>query len=327
MPTAHSRDNTQVSPLFTHPYNTSVIVQRPDGMNKRWWGGYDVNGNAIVSPIELGVIHPAPSLLSSPYRFYRNIVDNKSMITNFIRRDVRIRYRNSLLGYVWTVLQPLLLAGVYYFVFTIIAGQEEELYPIWVLIGVITWQFFARSLNGSITSISRNSNMIKLIYFPREIFAITTVGSNAVITVLSLFVVIPFIFYYDLPVGVHFLWLLAGLSISAVMALGLGLMLAPLNAIHGDIAHLFQFITKAGFFLSPVMWTLRMIPASRGEMLDYILLNPMVIPLEMMRCGVDGSEFQIEGVWVVYSIGFAMASLLLGVIIFIQTEWRAVKYI
>lgn len=276
---------------------------------------------------ELGVIHPAPSLLESPFRFLKNLKSNKSLIYNFVRRDVRIRYRNSILGYIWTVLQPLLLAGVYYFVFTIIADQEERLYPIWVLIGVITWQFFARSLNGSITSISKNANMIKLIYFPREIFAITTVGSNIVITGLSLLVVIPFIFYYDLPIGIHFLWLLAGLAISAVMALGIGLMLAPLNAVHGDIAHLFQFITKAGFFLSPVMWTLRMIPASRSDMLDYVLLNPMVVPLEMMRCGVDGSEFQIESMWVAYSIGFALASLLLGVIVFIQTEAKAVKYI
>ena len=281
----------------------------------------------MSSSEDLGVIHPAPSILGSPYRFIQNIRENKNLISNFVRRDVRIRYSNSLLGYIWTVLQPLLLAGVYYFVFTIIADQEEELYPIWVLIGVITWQFFARSLNGSITSISKNANMIKLIYFPREIFAITNVGSNIVITGLSLLVIIPFIFYYDLPIGVHLLWLVAGLTISAIMALGVGLMLAPLNAVHGDIAHLFQFITKAGFFLSPVMWTLQMIPESRSDMLDYILLNPMVVPLEMMRCGVDGSEFFIEDVWVLYSIGFAIFSLVVGVVMFIQTEAKAVKYI
>ena len=111
------------------------------------------------------------------------------------------------------------------------------------------------------------------------------------------------------------------------MALGVGLMLAPLNAIHGDIAHLFQFITKAGFFLSPVMWTLQMIPESRSDMLDYVLLNPMVVPLEMMRCGVDGSEFVIGDMWVAYSVGFAIFSLVIGVVLFIQTEAKAVKYI
>ena len=74
------------------------------------------------------------SILSSPRIFYTNIMQNRNMIANFIRRDVRIRYRNSLLGYIWTVLQPLLLACVYYFVFTIIANQSERLYPIWVLI-------------------------------------------------------------------------------------------------------------------------------------------------------------------------------------------------
>ena len=152
----------------------------------------------MSSSAEMGVIHPEPSLLGSPSRFLYNLKKNRSWIYNFIRRDVRIKYRNSILGYIWTILQPLLLAGVYYFVFTIIADQTEELYPTWVLIGVITWQFFGRSLNGSITSISRNSGMIKQIYFPREIFAITTVGSNLVITTMSLLVVIPFIFYYDL---------------------------------------------------------------------------------------------------------------------------------
>ena len=281
----------------------------------------------MSSSKELSVIHPSPSILGSPLRFILNLKENKNMISNFIRRDVRIRYRNSFLGYIWTVLQPLLLAGVYYFVFTIIAGQSEELYPIWVLIGVITWQFFARCLNGSITSISRNSGMIKLIYFPRELFAITTVGAYLVFTTIRLLVVIPFIFYYDLPFGLHFAWLVAGLLISAVLALGIGLMLSPLNAVHGDIAHLFQFITKAGFFLSPVMWTLRMIPEGRGGLADYVFLNPMVVPLEMMRCGVDGSALGISGNWIAYSVGFALASMLLGVIVFMRAESKAVKYV
>tara|TARA_A100001037_G_C15139901_1_gene633165 strand:- start:638 stop:1498 length:861 start_codon:yes stop_codon:yes gene_type:complete len=276
---------------------------------------------------ELKDAYVSPSILSSPRIFYTNIMENRNMIANFIRRDVRIRYRNSLLGYIWTVLQPLLLAGVYYFVFTIIANQSERLYPIWVLIGVITWQYFGRALNGSITSISRNSSMIKLIYFPREIFALTTVGSNLVITVLSLLVVIPFIFYYELPFGVHNLWLIVGLLISTVLALGLGLLLAPLNAVHGDIAHLFQFITKAGFFLSPVMWTLRMIPEGRGGLAEFVFLNPMVVPLEMMRCGVDGTELIISDAWIAYSLGFALISLICGVIVFMKTESKAVKYV
>ena len=92
----------------------------------------------MSSSAEMGVIHPEPSLLGSPSRFLYNLKKNRSLIYNFIRRDVRIKYRNSILGYIWTILQPLLLAGVYYFVFTIIADQTEELYPIWVLIGVIT---------------------------------------------------------------------------------------------------------------------------------------------------------------------------------------------
>ena len=81
----------------------------------------------MSSSAEMGGIHPDPSLLGSPSRFLYNLKKNRSLIYNFIRRDVRIKYRNSILGYIWTILQPLLLAGVDYFVFTIIADQTEEL--------------------------------------------------------------------------------------------------------------------------------------------------------------------------------------------------------
>ncbi len=276
---------------------------------------------------ELGVIHPAPSFFGSPLRFICNLYSNKSMVENFIRRDIRVRYRNSILGYIWTVLQPLLLSGVYYFLFVIIAGTPEKLYPIWVLIGVITWQYFSRALNGSITSLSRNSGMIKQIYFPREIFPVTTVGSNLIITCLSMTVVIPFIYYYNLPIGIHLTWILAGLAITTILALGMGMLFAPLNAIHGDVSHLFQFITKAGFFLSPVMWTMRMVPSGRNDLTNYLLLNPMVVPLEMMRCGVDGASLGIEFHWIAYSVGFALTTLVLGVIVFMRTEWKVVKHL
>ena len=75
------------------------------------------------------------------------------------------------------------------------------------------------------------------------------------------------------------------------------------------------------------MWTLRMIPEGRGGLADYVFLNPMVVPLEMMRCGLDGTDLGITNFWIGYSIVFALASFFIGAIIFTKTESKAVKYI
>ena len=278
-------------------------------------------------PLQLRDIHPQHALIKGPMVLFNNIRDNKNMLNNFIQKDIRVMYRNSFLGYIWTVLQPLLLSGVYYFLFTILAGNPEELYPLWVLIGVITWGLFAKSLNGSITSLSRNAGMIKQIYFPREIFSLSVVGSNVVITSLSLAVVIPFMFYYELNPGWQIIYIPISFLLIVMMAWGVGMMLAPLNAIHGDIAHLFQFVTRAGFFLSPVMWTLSMVPSSRADIMNYLLLNPMVVPLEMMRSGIDGRPLVIDFNWVCYSASFACISLLIGMMVFIRYERNGVKYL
>ena len=278
-------------------------------------------------PLQLRDIHPRHAFIMGPMIIFNNIRNNKNMLNNFIQKDIRMRYRNSFLGYIWTVLQPLLLSGVYYFLFTIIAGNPEELYPLWVLIGVITWGLFAKSLNGSITSLSRNAGMIKQIYFPREIFSLSVVGSNAVITSLSLAVVIPFMFYYELNPGWQIIYIPISFLLIVMMAWGVGMMLAPLNAIHGDIAHLFQFVTRAGFFLSPVMWTMSMVPSSREDAIGYLLLNPMVVPLELMRSGIDGSPIVIELHWIYYSVFFACISLLIGMMVFIRYERNGVKYL
>ena len=278
-------------------------------------------------PLQLRDIHPRHAFIMGPMIIFNNIRNNKNMLNNFIQKDIRVRYRNSFLGYIWTVLQPLLLSGVYYFLFTIIAGNPEELYPLWVLIGVITWGLFSKSLNGSITSLSRNAGMIKQIYFPREIFSLSVVGSNVVITSLSLAVVIPFMLHYGLNPGWQIIYIPISFLLIVMMAWGVGMMLAPLNAIHGDIAHLFQFVTRAGFFLSPVMWTISMVPSSKEDVIGYLLLNPMVVPLEMMRSGIDGSPMAIDLYWIYYSISFACISLLIGMMVFIRYERNGVKYL
>lgn len=267
-------------------------------------------------------INKVNSFWLGPWIIWLNIQKHKFLISNFIQRDLRLKYRNSVLGYFWSLLEPLMLSGVYFILFVIIKGSPEPNYPLWVIIGVIIWGHFSQSLNGSIGSLTQNSGLIKQVYFPREIFAIAKVGSNLVIASLGLLVSIPLIYILDIQPNLNLLMVPVGLVMVSMLSLGVGLSLACLNTTNRDIEHFFRFVTRAGFFLSPVMWTIEMVPKSLE---GYIMANPMVVPITMVRNGIDGRSLGIDSIFIAYSAIFCIISFLFGCMIFKHYEARAVK--
>ncbi|MEE3242923.1 MAG: ABC transporter permease, partial [Candidatus Thermoplasmatota archaeon] len=189
---------------------------------------------------ELVEINKAKGFLLGPWLMWLNIRKHHYLISNFIQRDLRLKYRNSLLGYFWSLLEPLMLSGVYFVLFVIIKGNPEPNYPLWVILGVIVWGHFSQSLNGSITSLTHNAGLIKQVYFPREIFAITKVGANLVIATMGLFVAVPFMYYLGINPNEQLVMVPLGLILVSMLALGVGLLLACLNAVNRDIEHFFR---------------------------------------------------------------------------------------
>ena len=273
----------------------------------------------------LSVVNPVVGTFAALPNGFRNLLKHKGLIRNLVSRDISQRYRNSIMGYFWTILEPLLLSAVYFFLFTIIAGNPEERYPLWIILGVITWQFFSRGLNDSVNCLVGNKNMIKQIYFPREVFAFSKVISQLVITIASLVVVIPFMIHLGIEPTTQLFLFPVALMLVTLQVLGVGWLLSVPNVHHGDIAHLTRFITRAGFFVSPVMWTVNMAKGSREEMLNYLFLNPMVVPLELMRAAFDGTNPPIPD-WAIYwSVSFSLLSLVVGLTFFKKTESKVVK--
>jgi lipopolysaccharide transport system permease protein len=248
------------------------------------------------------------------------------LVRNLVRREVRGRYRNTILGYAWTVIEPTLLSVVYWFLFIMLAGNPDEYYAVWVLIGVIVWACFGKSLMSSVTSLSGNTRMIHLVFFPRIIFPATAVLANIVITMMSSLVIIPIIIAYGFPIGIHLIMIPVSIFISGFMGMGLGIMFAPLNCMQKDVEHLFKFIVRAGFFVSPIMWTYEM-ALERGVYGDMVLWNPMVAPITMARHGLIGKWPDMPLDSIVYSIGMAMIFWIIGSIIFHRYEREAVKHL
>ena len=274
----------------------------------------------------LSPVAPATPFLSSPYDSFRKLVYHRHLVFGLVQRTLRNRYRTAGLGYIWLVLEPLMLAITYWFLFVMLAGNPDEMYPIWVLIGIIVWSTFGKSLSGSVTSISSNTQMINMAYFPRIVFPFSSTLSNIITSLGSSLVLIPIIFYFDTPVTLNLLWVPLGIIMAGLMGGSFGLFFAPMNCKQRDVEHLFRFIVRAGFFFSPVMWTAEM-ALERGNLGGIALWNPMVTPITMVRHAVEGHALELPFGVVIVSVSFLVSSLIFGSMIFTKSERKAVKYL
>jgi len=264
--------------------------------------------------------------LDGPRQMWRNVKEHRHLISNFIQRDFRLKYRDSSLGYFWSLLEPLLLSAIYFLLYVILAGKPDAMAPLWIFLGSITWSFFTNGMNASVSCLTGNEGMIKAVYFPREIFAITGVGSQVLMAAASLLIAAIFMIYYGLAPTLHLLMVPLGLILAALLALGIGLGVACLNVVNRDVEYFFRFLTRAGFFLSPVMWRLEHIPPGRAALRGILLFNPVALPITMVRSGIDGTGLKvIPNLFIVYSVVVCVGSFLVGSMIFKRYEARLVK--
>jgi ABC-type polysaccharide/polyol phosphate export permease len=275
---------------------------------------------------DLVEINPRVPFLAGPWRIWRNLREHRHIVSNFISRDIRLKYRDSSFGFFWSLLEPLGLAAVFFVMFTIVLERPQPRAPLHIIIGVIVWGLFSRTLTSALTSLSRNGGIIKSVYFPREIFAVTTAGAQLVLCSMSLLVAIPFMFYYGIRPSPYLVMVPAGMLLATALALGVGMGLACVQVVNRDIEHVFKFLVRAGMFLSPVMWTLDM-PGARGRLVEVILINPLAVPITMVRNGIDGRPLGVEPAWVAYSVGACVLALLGGAMVFKRCEAGVVKQI
>ena len=276
-----------------------------------------------TEPVEVGL---KPSLLKAPYYTIKEVFRHKFLIKNLVTREVRGKYRNAMLSYTWTFIEPALLAIVYYFLFYMLAGNPDELYSVWSLTGIIVWGCFSKSLTGTVTSLTGNRNTIHLVYFPRIVFPLTSVIGNIVITMMSCIVVIPIIIIFDLPITIYLLLIPISVFLSGFLAIGLGIMLAPLNCMYRDVEHLIRFVVRAGFFVSPVMWTYEM-ALSRGYFGEIATYNPMLTPITLARHGLEGKATTLPSEIILMTLLFGISMWIIGSILFEKYERKAVKYL
>lgn len=204
-------------------------------------------------------------------------------------RDIKVRYKQALLGVSWAILQPLLTMVIFTLIFGVLLGTPSENvpYPLFSLTALLPWQLFANALQRSSVSLVGNANLLTKIYFPRLAIPLSSVFAALVDFGVSFIVLLGVMFYYRYWPGWNILWLIPMVLLALLTALAVGLWLSALNVQYRDVQHMVPFIIQVWMYASPIVYPIETIPEGTWRYL--YSLNPMVGVIQGFRWVLLGS--------------------------------------
>ncbi len=206
----------------------------------------------------------------------REIVRYRELLGNLVRMELRAKYKASALGFVWSLLNPAMYLVVFYVAFNLILRAGIPRYPIYLLSGLLVWNLFTTALSAGTGSIVANAGLVKKVWFPREILALSAIGAAVVHFLLQSLVLVASLVVFRHPVDFAFVPLLP-LALFALLLLvsGMALLLSALNVYLRDIAHFLELALLAWFWLTPVIYVYNLMTTHFGGSNFPALLNPM----------------------------------------------------
>ncbi|MCK6548716.1 ABC transporter permease [Myxococcota bacterium] len=246
------------------------------------------------------------------------------VLRNFVARDLKLKYRGSIAGYLWTLIEPMALVATYWFVFVVIAERGDHTYPLVVLLGVLPYNFFSAIVTQSSSSLVANASLIRRVYMPRELFIISLLGSNLVMFLLSLLVVIPFLVVYGITPGAGLLLLPPAIVLLTMFATGIGLVVSCLNVLYRDVSYVMNMVLRITFYGSPVIYAIDMVPE---RLQGVYFANPLAVYLTLVRTSVLGQPLAIGLGHVGAAVAIALLTFVGGALFFRRWEKKVVKFL
>lgn len=204
-------------------------------------------------------------------RHLQELYRYRGLIMSLVFRELKARYRGSILGFLWTFLNPLMLLGVYALVFSVYFRIQMEHYAGFMFVGLLPWIWFSSSLMEGTMAIASGGSLITKVLFPGQILPLVKVGANLLNYVFSLPILLFFLALMGIFPSPAFLWLPLVLLIHLLFIAGLALALATLNVFLRDIQHILSNLLTLWFFLTPILYPLAQVPPAFHR---WVLLNP-----------------------------------------------------
>lgn len=241
----------------------------------------------VTNSLELKSLWPLRAVLYRVQRLY----SYRSLLYYLVQRDLKARYKNSVLGFLWSLLNPLGMMLVFVVIFGILRPQGEiERYPIFLLCGLLPWNYFNDSVMSSMNSINNGASLVKKVYFPRDILPIAEILSELVNFLLAFIVLFAALLIFRTNFS-PWLWMLPiVILIQTCFQIGIGLILSTLNVFYRDTAMIVTVLMLALFFLTPIFYDVDLLPATLtlfGVDLPlrrlFYIFNPMASIINLYR--------------------------------------------
>ena len=248
----------------------------------------------------------------------RELWEYRELLFFFVWRDIKVRYRQTIMGALWAIIQPFFTMVVFSLFFGRLAKvpSDDLPYPVFSYAALVPWTFFATALNQASNSLVVNANMVKKIYFPRLALPIATVLAGVIDFVLAFVVLLGMMLYYGLVPTGNIIWLPLFLLLALVTSLGVSLWLAALNVQFRDVHYTIPFLTQAWLFVTPIAYPSSLLPEPWRTLYG---LNPMAGVVEGFRWALLGSN-QMPGAMTLVSAMIAVVLFISGAFYFRRME-------
>jgi ABC-2 type transport system permease protein len=213
----------------------------------------------------------------SPLQRVSNVWAYRELLGNLIRKDLKVRYKDSALGFAWTLLNPLLYLVIFTAVFREILRVDIPLFGIFLLSGLLAWNLFSNGLNGGAASIVGNAALVQKVWFPREILPIAAIGGALVHFVLQFLVLAAaLVVFTHAPDWGSLVLLPVAIVVLLILTTALGIAVAAINVYLRDTQHLLELVLLAWFWMSAIVYNVELVRDRLGEQAWIVLLNPII---------------------------------------------------
>ena len=247
----------------------------------------------------------------------------KFLLKELIKRDIKGKYKDSVLGLFWSFLNPLLTMVVLTFIFSFVFKMSIENYPVYFLTGYLMFNFFAAATNGAMDSIKINASIIKKVYLPKYMFAVGTTCSEFVNFLISLVVLILVMIFTGAPFHLSILLTVIPVALLVILALGAGLFLATLTTFFSDIKYLYSVFIMTLMYASAIFYPVEVLPAKYQFVFEF---NPVYLSIAGARDTILAGTF--PNPWYMFLLAiWAIVFLVVGVIVFYKYQDKFILYI
>lgn len=257
-------------------------------------------------------------------RHLNNFLRYKYLLFELVKKNIKLKYRRSYLGILWTLVEPLLTMIVLTLVFGTLFGKDDRTYPVYILCGRLLYSFFSSASKAGLKAVSGNAAIIKKVYVPKYIYVVAAIISNFVTFVISLVVLVGVAAVLRVEPTWHIVEGLIPLVILFVMTLGIGLILATLNVFFRDIEYIWSVLTMLIMYASAIFYTTeRVINTGNGWVFN---VNPIYMCIANFRNAVlYGTAMNVD--YCIHSAIFAVLSVIIGSVLFYKEQDKFILYV